>query len=178
METREFNSVLTKIRIEINKFGGELIVVSYLDGNQVEISNPNWSREIECTSRGLRKLIGVGYFSIENKIDLNSFLNHHLKSISLKINSYTLLKEYRSKGMKYHFPTILLLGGLLSIAISFYLYFFDLQSSGTFSYNRTGNSILSSNNTISWFHALIIGMALILSCLGGKVYLVRIKKSL
>ena len=46
MESREFNSVLTKIRTEINKFGGELIIVSYLDGNQVEISNPNWSEKL------------------------------------------------------------------------------------------------------------------------------------
>lgn len=175
MESREFNSVLTKIRKEINKFGGELIVVSYLDGNQVEISNPNWSRKIECTSSGLRKLIEVGYFSIENKNDLNSFLNLQLESINLKINKYTLLKEYRSKGMKYHFPKTLLLGGLLSVGISIYLYVFDLQSSGTFLYNRTGNSILSSNNTISWFHALIIGVALILSYLVVKVYFVRKK---
>ena len=47
MESREFNSVLIKIRTELKKFGGELIVVSYLDSNRVEISNPNWSRKIE-----------------------------------------------------------------------------------------------------------------------------------
>ena len=115
-------------------------------------------------------MIEVGYFSIEYKNDLNSFLNNHLESINLKINKYTLLKEYRSKGMKYHFPKTLLLGGLLSVGISIYLYVLDIQSSGVFSYNRTGNSILSSNNTISWFHALIIGIALILSYLGVKVY--------
>jgi hypothetical protein len=162
MNAREYNSVLTKIKTDSRKYGKDGIVVSRINESFVEFSNLKWKRKIECSLDGFIQMIKVGYF-IFDKNEINLFLNRQKEHLDLKLNETILLKNTKEKeyGIWNILPMLFLISGLLAFLIAGFLYLTKSHSVGFASYSQEGNSLLSSDNSINWFHSLLIGIGLI-----------------
>jgi hypothetical protein len=165
-----FDSALIKLRNDTKKYGNDRILITRVNESSVEFSGINWVRKIECPIGGFIMMLQVGYLINDKKEELNLFLEQKVDSIELKINQTILLKKYKGKGINSVLPRLFLIGGIIILLISGFLFFTNSESSGFAQYSRSGNSLMGNNYAINWFHAFILGIGLIFMFILTKLY--------
>jgi hypothetical protein len=169
MNAKEYNSVLTKIKTDFKKYGKDGIVVSRINESIIEFSNVNWKRKIICSLDGFIQMVKVGYFEID-KNEINLFLNKEKEYLDLKVNETIFLKKHIGKGLWDIVPMLFFISGIIAFLNAIFLYLTNSNSVGFTSYSREGNSLLSSDNSINWFHSFLIGFGLIVLFFVLKIY--------
>lgn len=170
MTTKEFENFMIKIRTYSNKYGTNDLVVTRINDSIIEFSNIKWDSKIECTIGEFILMLQVGYFFFDKKDDLNLFLEQKKVNLVLKLNQTTLFKKNKGLGMKNLISVAFLVGGILTLLLSTFLFYTNTESSGYVYYSRTGNSLMNNRYSINWMSSLLIGCGLLLCYFLTKYY--------
>jgi hypothetical protein len=170
MTSDEFQSFILKIRAYSKKHGTNDVLVTRINESIIEFSNVLWESKIECTFGEFKVMIEVGYFFYDKKDDLNLFLEQKKVNLVLKLNQTTLLKKNKGLGMKNLISVTFLVGGILTLLLSFFLFYTNSESSGYVYLSRTGNSLMNNKYRINWASSLLIGCGLLLGYFLTKYY--------
>ena len=165
-----FDSALIKLRNDTKKYGNDCVLITRINETSVEFSSTNWQRKIDCPIEGFITMLQVGYLRNDKKEELDLFLEQKVDSIELKVNQTILLRRYKGKGIHAILPRLFLIGGIIILILSVFLFFAKSESSGFAQYSRSGNSIMSNNYAINWLHVFIIGIGFIFLFILTKLY--------
>lgn len=173
LEAQDYHNVLHSIRTNCKKYSDNDITVKRNAIDEYILSNPKWHEEISISPLMIKDFVQVGHFKLTNGQDIDSIvIGEHA---NLLLNKRMINKSVKKLGINELVPRISLIGGVIVLLLSLFLYLSNSISTGYFGFSRAGTYSHESGQTLSWFHMFILGLFLIASSIGFK-YLTHLDK--